>query len=325
MVTKNFKASALALIDKEIDAIAHLKNLIDENFEKACALMLACERRVVVMGLGKSGHVGGKIAATLASTGTPAFFVHAAEAIHGDFGMLMTGDILLAISNSGKTSEILTLIPHVKAAKIPLIAMTSDPTSPLAHEADVVLNMGVDKEACDLTLAPTSSSTVSLVLGDALAVALLHARGFTMDDFARTHPGGTLGKRLLLTVSELMHSGAAIPKVPKTARLKDALIEMTAKRMGVTTIVDDKDRLLGIFTDGDLRRVLEKHEKPLECSIESVMTAHCKTISADVLAFEALIQMEQGNKKITVMPVINSENILVGILHLHDILAAGVV
>jgi arabinose-5-phosphate isomerase len=323
--TKNFTQAALEVIKKEADAISGLAVYINETFDAACNTILLCKGRVVVMGLGKSGHIGGKIAATLASTGTPAFFLHAAEAIHGDFGMVTTEDVVIAISNSGKTSEILTLMPHIKALNIPLVAITSDSNSPLAQQASVVLNIGVKEEACNLTLAPTSSSTASLVMGDALAIALLHARGFTADDFARSHPGGTIGKRLLLRVGELMHSGNAIPRVTENASLKAALVEMTAKRLGITTIVDNDNHLLGVFTDGDLRRALEKFSSALEQPIAELMTRQCRTIHSNVLAFEALEQMEQDNKKITVMPVIDDQRKVLGVIHVHDILAAGVI
>ena len=323
---KDFILSGTEVIRKEAEAILGLEKHIDQHFKKACEIILQCERRIVVMGLGKSGHIGGKIAATLASTGTPSFFVHAAEAIHGDFGMLMPGDVVLAISNSGKTNEILMLIPHIKESKIKLITITSDPESPLAKNATVNLNIDVKEEACNLTLAPTSSSTASLVMGDALAIAVLRARGFTSNDFARSHPGGTLGKRLLLRVNELMHKGDTVPTVQENATLKEALMQMTAKRLGMTCIVNKENQLLGVFTDGDLRRTLEQHpNNALACKMTDLMTKHCSTVKSDILAFEALNLMENNDKRIMVMPVVDENKKVLGVIHLHDILEAGIV
>lgn len=321
--TKQFCAWGIEVLRKEAQAITQLQKYIDQNFAQACEILLNCKGHIIVMGLGKSGHIGNKIAATLASTGSPAFFVHAAEAMHGDFGMITADDAVLAISNSGKTGEILTLLPHLKQLNVQLISITSDPQSPLAQEAIVNLNTGVKREAGPLDLAPTSSTTATLALGDALAIALMRARDFTHEDFARSHPGGVIGKRLLLRVSELMHTKTTIPKIQADALLKDALIEMTAKRLGMTTIVDDQDHLLGIFTDGDLRRVIEQGHNLTDSKIVDLMIHKCKTINEDLLAFEALTEME--NFKITAMPVLDANKKVIGVLHMHDILQAGVI
>ena len=321
--TKQFCAWGLDVLRKEAQAIINLEQHIDERFAQACEILLNCKGHVIVIGLGKSGHIGNKIAATLASTGCPSFFVHAAEATHGDFGMITADDVVLAISNSGKTSEILTLLPHIKQLQVSLISITSDPKSPLAQEATVNLNTGVEREAGPLDLAPTSSTTATLALGDALAIALIRARNFTREDFARSHPGGVIGKRLLLRVSELMHTDASIPMVHTNALIKDALIEMTAKRLGMTTIVDDDNRLLGIFTDGDLRRIIEHGYNLTDTHIADLMVRNCKAIDQDILAFEALTEME--NHKITAMPVVDHNRKIIGVLHMHDILQAGVI
>jgi arabinose-5-phosphate isomerase len=321
--TKQFCAWGLEVLRKEAQAIVHLEQYIDERFAQACELLLDCQGHVIVIGLGKSGHIGNKIAATLASTGSPSFFVHAAEATHGDFGMITADDVVIAISNSGKTNEILTLLPHIKQLKVKLISITSDPQSPLAQEATVNLNTGARREAGPLELAPTASTTATLALGDALAIALTRARNFTHEDFARSHPGGVIGKRLLLRVSELMHTDAAIPKVHADALIKDALMEMTEKRLGMTTIVDADDHLLGIFTDGDLRRVIAQGYNLTDTHIIDLMVRNCKTINHDILAFEALTEME--NYKITAMPVLDATKKIIGVLHMHDILQAGVI
>ena len=322
-INKDFCAWGSDVIDKEAAAILNLRERIDHNFADACELLLNCNGRIVVLGLGKSGHIGNKIAATLASTGSPAFFVHAAEASHGDFGMITNSDVVLAISNSGKTNEILTLLPLIKHLNINLISLTGDSNSPLAQQASVNIDIGVPEEAGPLDLAPTSSTTATLVIGDALAIALLHARGFSEEDFARSHPGGTLGKRLLLTVQQLMRHHEAIPQVLESALLKDTLVEMTAKRLGMTTIVDHQNKLLGIFTDGDLRRAIESGTDIMQMTMTKLMTTNCKTTATDKLAFEVFNEMEQH--KITAIPVVDTQHQVIGVIHLHDILQAGII
>ncbi len=313
----------LAVLDTEIQAIEALRARIDSGFVKACELMLACKGRVVVTGMGKSGHIGNKIAATLASTGTPAFFVHPGEASHGDLGMITPQDVVIALSNSGETGEILTIVPIIKRLSVPLISITGKPGSTLASEANINLHAGVEKEACPLGLAPTSSTTVALVLGDALAVALLDARGFTEEDFALSHPGGSLGRRLLLHVKDIMHTADEIPQVAETASLRDALLEITQKGLGMTAIVDSQQKVLGIYTDVDLRRTLDKNIDVHSANVKEVMTANCKTIKANLLAAEALTQMQQN--KINAMLVVDDDNTLIGAMNMHDLLRAGVV
>lgn len=313
----------LAVVETELAAINALRDRIDESFVKACELMLNCEGRVVVTGMGKSGHIGNKIAATLASTGTPAFFVHPGEASHGDLGMITSKDVVLALSNSGETGEILTILPIIKRLQVPMISITGKPRSTLATEADINLDAAVEKEACPLGLAPTSSTTVALVLGDALAVALLDARGFTEEDFALSHPGGSLGRRLLLHVNDIMHTGDRIPQVPEHASLRDALLEITDKGLGMTAIVNQQQQVLGIYTDGDLRRTLDKNIDVHTAAVREVMTANCKTIHANILAAEALTVMQQN--KINAMLVVDQNNTLIGALNMHDLLRAGVV
>lgn len=320
---KDFCQWGETVVRKELGAVENVLKSINNDFAQACELMFQCSGRIVVIGVGKSGHIGNKIAATLASTGTPAFFVHAGEASHGDFGMITPQDIVLAISNSGKTSEILTLLPMIAQAQIPLISITGNPQSPIAEAATINLNIDVAEEAGPLDLAPTSSTTASLVLGDAIAIALLQARGFKHEDFARSHPGGILGKRLLLKVEQLMHTDSAIPKVNKQVTLKQALIEMTSKHLGMTTIVDDDDCLLGVFTDGDLRRTLEKQNDIDKIIMNELISPHCKTTSKDALAFEIFNEMELH--KITSLPVIDEQRHVVGVVHLHDILQSGVI
>jgi arabinose-5-phosphate isomerase len=319
---EKLRTLGLAVIQTETEAIATLANRIDEAFVHACELMLECEGRIVVIGMGKSGHIGGKIAATLASTGSPAFFVHPGEASHGDLGMITAKDVVLALSNSGETEEIITILPLIKRLHIPLITLTGNKTSTLAQAATINIDVSVEKEACPLGLAPTSSTTAALVMGDALAIALLEAKGFSAEDFARSHPKGRLGRRLLLLVSDIMHTGEKIPIVPPTATLRDALVEMTRKGLGLTTIVDKSLKIHGIFTDGDLRRALDK-----KCDIHStmiihVMTANCKTVAADCLAVEALSLMQ--SHKITALLIVDKKQTLIGVLHIHDILRAGV-
>lgn len=314
-------ASGKRTVTLEANAIQALLNRIDASFVSACELILACRGRVVVTGMGKSGHIGHKIAATLASTGTPSFFVHPGEAGHGDLGMLMRGDLMIAISNSGNAGEILTLLPTLKRVGVPLIAMTGKPKSPLAEAAAVNLDISVACEACPLDLAPTSSTTVTLVLGDALAVALLEARGFTAEDFAISHPSGPLGRRLLLQVGDVMHKGDRVPRVKRETTLLNALSEISAKGFGMTIVVDDSDTIIGIFTDGDLRRALDRGEDVRTVMIGDVMTRSPLTSRPDTLAAEALTVME--NHKITALVVANSNNQPVGVLHMHDLLSAG--
>jgi arabinose-5-phosphate isomerase len=285
--------------------------------------MLGCKGRIVVIGMGKSGHIGNKIAATLASTGSPAFFVHPGEASHGDLGMITSSDVVLALSNSGETRELITIVPLIKRMGAPLISMTGNPESTLAREADVNLDVSVAKEACPLDLAPTASTTAALVMGDAVAIALLEARGFTAEDFALSHPGGSLGRRLLLHVHDIMHKGDAIPAVMQDASLRDALIEMTAKSLGMTAIVDGEGRAVGIFTDGDLRRCLDRDVDVRAAKIADVMIPGGKRIAPDRLAVEALNLMEE--KKINALLIVDREERLCGALNMHDLLRAGVV
>ena len=307
----------------EADALAALSSRLDAGFNRAVALMLACTGRVVVSGMGKSGHIGRKIAATLASTGTPAFFVHPGEASHGDLGMIAADDVVLALSNSGESGEIVSIVPLLKRRGAKLVALTGNPASTLAHEADVHLEVSVAKEACPLNLAPTASTTAALALGDALAVALLDARGFSAEDFARTHPGGSLGRRLLVHVRDVMHAGDALPRVTHDASLKQALLEMTAKGLGMTAIVDADGRIAGVFTDGDLRRALEHGADLREARVEALMSPTPKTIRPDELAVAAVEKMQ--TLKINGLLVADADNALVGALNMHDLLRAGVV
>lgn len=324
MDKKKVAELAKAVIKTEASAAEALLGRIGETFTDAVAAMLNCKGRVVVLGMGKSGHIGNKIAATLASTGTPAFFVHPGEASHGDLGMITAQDVVLALSNSGETDEILTILPLIKRLNAPLIAMTGNPQSRLAKESDYHLDISVEKEACPLGLAPTSSTTATLVMGDALAIALLESRGFTEDDFARSHPGGRLGKRLLLHVEDIMHTGKDIPMVTVNSSLNEALEEMSKKGLGMTTIVDDNDTLAGVFTDGDLRRLLDHGEvRTNELKISDVMHKNCKTISKTQLAAEALQLME--SKSINALPVIDENRKVIGALNMHNLLRAGVV
>ncbi|AIL63427.1 MULTISPECIES: KpsF/GutQ family sugar-phosphate isomerase [Pseudomonas] len=314
--------SAQRTIRFELEAVEGLLAHIDADFVKACELILASKGRVVVVGMGKSGHIGNKIAATLASTGTPAFFVHPAEASHGDMGMITRDDVILALSNSGSTAEIVTLLPLIKRLGIQLISLTGNPDSPLAKAAEVNLDARVAQEACPLNLAPTSSTTAALVLGDALAIALLEARGFTAEDFAFSHPGGALGRRLLLKVENVMHAGEELPQVQRGTLLKDALLEMSRKGLGMTVVLEADGRLAGIFTDGDLRRSLDRNIDVHTTLIEEVMTAHGKTARAEMLAAEALKIME--DHKISALVVIDKDERPVGALNMHDLLRAGV-
>nr|WP_086005644.1 KpsF/GutQ family sugar-phosphate isomerase [Zhongshania aliphaticivorans] len=306
----------------ERDAVAVLADRIDESFSQACDILMGCKGRVVVTGMGKSGHIGNKIAATLASTGTPAFFVHPGEASHGDLGMITAGDVVIALSNSGTTGELITILPLLKLLAVPVIALTGNPNSELATTADVHLNVGVAEEACPLNLAPTSSTTVTLVMGDALAIALLEARGFTANDFALSHPGGALGRRLILKIDSIMHTGDSIPKISLGSALSGALLEMSSKTLGMTTVVDDAGVLVGIFTDGDLRRAIDRGIDIHKCPIDDIMTRNCRTIKPGTMAAEALRIMEDN--KITVLVAVNEDGQPVGVIHTHDLLKAGV-
>ena len=313
----------LAVIQVEAEAINALTDQINEHFVNACKVLFACKGRVIVTGMGKSGHIAGKIAATLASTGTPAFFVHPGEASHGDLGMITKQDVVLALSNSGETEEILKILPLLKRLGIPLIAMTGHPSSTLATVATTHINVSVTQEACSLGLAPTSSTTAALVMGDALAVSLLEARGFTRDDFALSHPGGSLGRRLLLRVSDVMHTGINIPQVSEHAFISHALLEMSEKKLGMTAVVDKDSVVIGIFTDGDLRRTLAKNIDLHNSSISQVMTQACTVISADMLAAEAMQIME--SKQINALLVVDNDCKAIGALNMHDLLRAGIV
>jgi arabinose-5-phosphate isomerase len=318
------KRSASVVIDIEARAIEALKNRIDDAFLRACQLMFECPGRVVVSGMGKSGHIARKIAATLASTGTPAFFVHPGEASHGDLGMITRKDVVLALSNSGETDELLTILPVIKRQGIPLIVMTGNPASSLAAMGDAHLDVSVPTEACPLGLAPTASTTAALVMGDALAIALLEARGFTDEDFARSHPAGTLGRRLLLHISDIMHVGDQIPCIGADANLSTALVEMTRKGLGMTAIVDAQHRLLGVFTDGDLRRAVDNKNVDLRTTpVAALMTVQPKTIAGDKLAIEAARLMEAH--KIHALLVVDADHRVVGALNIHDLLRARVV
>ena len=311
------------VLDTEAEAIRRLAPRLGDPFVTACRLLLQCRGRVVVLGMGKSGHIGGKIAATLASTGTPAFFVHPGEASHGDLGMITAQDVVLALSNSGETAEILLILPMIRRLGVPLIAITGKPRSTLAREADVNLDASVEREACPLGLAPTASTTAALALGDALAVALLHTRGFSREDFSRSHPGGKLGRRLLLHVSDVMVKGDRVPAVRQDASLGEALLEISRKGLGMTAVVDDEGRAVGIFTDGDLRRVLERVDNVRSVGIAEVMTPGGVRIRPDVLAAEAAQLMEQ--RRINALLVEDADGRLIGALNMHTLLDAGVI
>lgn len=322
-MTVHYQQIARETLSIEQNALHILSQQIDERFERACEILLACQGRVVVTGMGKSGHIGRKISATLASTGTPSFFMHPAEAGHGDLGMLVRGDVLLAISNSGNSDEIMMLMPLIKHLGVPLITISRDLSGGMPQNADVALTLGNAEEACPLGLAPTSSTTATLALGDALAVALLNARGFTADDFARSHPAGALGKRLLLQVKHLMHVGDKLPKVSPTTPLNQVLYEMTEKRLGLTTVVDDNNTLLGIFTDGDLRRLIERqHGLNIDTLVQDVMTKTPYTIGQELRAVEALAQLR--DKKINQFVVVNEHQQVIGVISMHDLIQAGV-
>ena len=320
------KAALLRLgadvIRTEIEALRGLLPRIDDDFAHACEIILERPGRVVVTGMGKSGHVGHKVASTLASAGTPSFFVHPGEASHGDLGMITCDDTVVALSNSGETAEILTIVPLIKRIGVPLIALTGNPSSRLAREADVNIDVSVEKEACPLGLAPTASTTAALAMGDAIAIALLEARDFGAEDFARSHPGGRLGRRLLLRVKDLMHTGSGMPLVGPDTLTSDALLEMTAKSLGMTSVVDADGRLLGVFTDGDLRRALDEGIELRKAPIHSVMTPKGVTVPPDMLAAECLNILEK--RKITALVVVDGDYRQIGVLHLHDLLRAGV-
>lgn len=319
----DFQSSALATLRIEQQAIDVLATQIDDRFNRACEILLQCKGRVVITGMGKSGHIGRKMAATFASTGTPSFFMHPGEAGHGDLGMLVRGDVLIAISNSGKSDEIMMLMPLIKHLGVPLITVSRDDKGPMPQNADIALTLGESDEACPLGLAPTSSTTATLVLGDALAVALLEARGFTADDFARSHPAGALGKRLLLHVKHLMHTGDELPKVSPDTPMNQVLYEISNKRLGLTTIVDEQDHLLGIFTDGDLRRLIDKQQGfDVNLPVSEVMTKKPSTISQEARAVEALQQLNQ--KKISQFVVVDDQNKVIGVISMHDLIQAGV-
>ena len=324
MTKHAFIKLGLAVLKTEADAITALGARLDDSFIRACELILNCKGRIVVTGMGKSGHIGNKIAATLASTGTPAFFMHSGEASHGDLGMITVHDLVIALSNSGETSEITLLLPLLKRLGIPLLALTGKPGSTLARSADIHLDVSVAREACPLGLAPTSSTTATLAMGDALAVAVLETRGFTEEDFALSHPGGNLGRRLLLRVSDIMHTGDAMPLVRADTTLKDTLLEMTAKGLGMAGVLDTEGRhLVGIYTDGDLRRTFERMPNIETALVRDFMTSNCVTIDATRIAGEALKIMH--DKKINALMVVDDKLVVQGALNMHDLLRAGVV
>ncbi len=317
----NYTASAQRTIRMEADAVAALEQRIGADFERAVELLLQTRGRVIVTGMGKSGHIASKIAATLASTGTPAFFVHPAEASHGDMGMITGDDSVIALSNSGAVAEVVTLLPLLKRLGTPLVSMTGNADSTLARASDAHLDTGVETEACPLDLAPTSSTTTALVMGDALAIALLEARGFTAEDFAFSHPGGTLGRKLLLKVADIMRSGDEIPAVAPDTLLSDALLEISSKGLGMTTVVDGQGALIGVFTDGDLRRALDQRIDINETPIGKLMSRGAKTVHAEMLAAEAMRIMEEN--EITSLVVIDEQQKIAGVIHLMHLLHAG--
>ena len=319
----DYRAVARRVLDIESNAIAQLQHYLNADFEHACKLMFECKGRIVVIGMGKSGHISNKIAATLASTGSPAFFVHPGEASHGDLGMITPNDVVLALSNSGETDEVLKILPVLKRLDIPVIAMTGNPQSTLARHATVHVQVSVQQEACPLGLAPTASTTAALAMGDAMAVALLEARGFSADDFALSHPGGSLGRRLLLRICDSMHTGEQIPLVDAGASLPEALLEISKKGLGMTGITDSSGQLCGIFTDGDLRRVLDQRLDIHNTPIKAVMTANCVTVQPQMLAAEALQIMEK--KKINALLVVDEHRVPIGAFNMHDLLKAGVI
>ncbi len=321
--TKGIFELGKAVLQAEAQAICHLSDTLNENFIKAVQILLACKGRVVVSGVGKSGHIARKIAATLASTGTPAFFVHAAEAAHGDLGMITKEDVVIAISYSGSSSELLAIVPTIVREGTPIIAITGSDSNPLANHAMVNLNIHVEREACPLNLAPTSSTTVTLALGDALAVACLDAKGFGPEDFARSHPGGALGRRLLTHVKDVMRTGDDLPVVKDSASVLDAVKEITRKKIGMTAITNEANEVVGIFTEGDLRRLIEKVGDIRPISIASVMTKHPSTTTADALAMEAAKVLETTLRN--QLLVVDKDNKLIGALHIHDLMTAKVI
>ncbi len=327
--SNNVISEGRAVIEAESRALSALVERVDHEFEQACELILSCGGRLVVIGMGKSGHIGGKLASTFASTGTPAFFVHPGEASHGDLGMITPKDLVLALSNSGETPEVLNILPMVKRMGVKLIAITGDTHSTLAKQADACVNAGVDQEACPLNLAPTTSTTAALAMGDALAVAVYTVRGFSANDFARTHPGGKLGRRLLLYVKDIMHSGDSIPMVNTSATLENALLEMTSKSLGMTGVIDANNKLVGIFTDGDLRRTLGKSVDVYSASVATVMTTNPFTVHENVLAAEVLHMMREhaqhGPHAINGVFVVDQNKQVVGAFNTHDLLRAGII
>ncbi|MGD8345768.1 MAG: KpsF/GutQ family sugar-phosphate isomerase [Lysobacterales bacterium] len=323
MNSEAIKNLARAVIETEAAAVSALSGRLGEDFLEACRLMLDCKGRIVVIGVGKSGHIGSKIAATLASTGTPAFFVHPAEASHGDLGMIKPSDVILALSNSGETDELNTILPVLKRLGVSIVAMTGKPGSTLARHSDAHIDVSVEKEACPLGLAPTSSTTSALVMGDALAISLLETRGFTREDFARSHPAGQLGRRLLLHIHDVMHSGDEIPSVPMDATISQAIVEMTEKRLGMTAITDAGGRISGVYTDGDLRRTLDSGLDPHSTPVSQVMTRGGRRINAGALAMEAVQLMSEY--RVQGLLVVDDDERLVGALNFQDLLKAGVV
>jgi arabinose-5-phosphate isomerase len=326
MDVDKLKTLACAVLETEAQAVSALIPRIDDDFVKACEYLLACEGRIVVIGMGKSGHIANKVAATLASTGSPAFFVHPGEASHGDLGMITPKDVVITYSNSGETGEILTILPLIRRLGVPLIALTGNPKSTLACEANVHIDVSVEKEACPLGLAPTASTTAALAMGDALAVSLLESRDFTAEDFALSHPGGSLGRRLLLHVSDIMHTGEQIPQVTSSAKMSEALVAMTEKALGMVVVVSDDNpqQMVGVFTDGDLRRMLDHGEVNVHrMCVADHMTSPCKSARPTMLAAEAVKMMEQY--KISALPVVDEQHLLVGAFNMHDLLRAGVV
>lgn len=318
----DFQKAGKAVLEIEREGLAQLDQYINQDFSLACEKLFHCAGKVVVMGMGKSGHIGRKMAATFASTGTSSFFVHPGEAAHGDLGMVTPHDVIIALSNSGESNEILALIPVLKRLQVPLICMTSRPESSMGRAADIHLCVKVPKEACPLGLAPTSSTTAALVMGDALAVALLEARGFTPEDFALSHPGGALGRKLLLRVNDIMHTGDEIPRVTKEASLRDALLEITRKNLGMTVICDEQMKIEGVFTDGDLRRVFDMGVDVRTLGIADVMTPGGIRVRSGILAVEVLNLMQ--SRHITAVMVADGDQLL-GVVHMHDLLRAGVV
>lgn len=319
----NFCNLGLAVIETEAAAVFELTQRIDERFAKACELLLSCQGRVVVTGMGKSGHIGKKIAATFSSTGTPAFFMHPGEASHGDLGMITRQDIVIAISNSGHTPEIITLLPLLKRLEVPLIALSGNIESPLAKASTINIDLSIKNEACPLGLAPTTSTTVALVMGDALAISLLQARGFSADDFALSHPGGMIGRRLLIRIDDLWHSGDDLPIVNENKTIREALIEVTTKKLGMTCVTNMQGKLLGVYTDGDIRRTLTKEFDINEATLSMVISNNCHTIKKGMLAAEALAIMQKFS--ITSLVVIDDSNVPIAVVHIHDLLRSGVI